>query len=132
MSNHVYSFGGQHFLQQEHGCSGDKAIGVIPLIVMIWWSKILKSRTKELGIVNEMSKLYVDDVNEIFKQIKPGTEYKDGKLVFNEEKARKDKNLPQDKVTRDFMKDVANDIEKIINMTVGSPNNYNDQKVEQK
>ena len=129
MSHHVYSFGGQTFLQQEHGCIGDEAIGVIALIVMIWWSRMFKSKLEGLGIENTLLKLFVDDVNGIFRRISPGTEYKDGELVYNEEKAQKDKNSPQDKVTMEVIKTIANDIEPMIKMTVDSPSNYDDQKV---
>ena len=129
MSRHVYNFGGKTYLQKEHGCIGDEAIGLIALVVMIWWSKKFKSKLTELDIVNKLTKIYIDDVNGVFKSIKPGTEYKDGKLIFNEEKAKDDWNLPEDKVTMDIVKDIANDIDDMILMTVDIPSNYSDNKV---
>ena len=68
MNHHVYSFGGKTYLQQGHGCIGDEAIGVIANMIMIWWSRKLKDKLKDLGIENKLLKIYVDDVNGIYKK----------------------------------------------------------------
>ena len=90
MNNHVYTFGGKTFLQKGKGCIGDTAIGVIALLVMIWWSGKLKEKLNSLKIVNELLKIFVDDVNGIFQPVKPGTEFVNGKLEYNEGKAKND------------------------------------------
>ena len=129
MSHHIYNFGGQTFLQREHGCIGDEAIGVIATIVMIWWSRQFRLKLNELQIKNPLTKIYVDDVNGVFGSICPGSEYKDGKLRYNEEKAKADESLSNDKVTMEIVKEVANSISSMIKMTVDFPSNHADLKV---
>ena len=98
-------------------------------LVMRWWSNQFKRRLNELKILNPLTKIYVDDLNGLFKIIAPGTEYKDGKLVFNKEKEMEDLKLPNDKVTMEVIKNVANSITDMIKMTVDYPSNYEDMKV---
>ena len=129
MSHHVYNFGGKTFLQREHGCIGDEAIGVIAILVMIWWSNQFKTKLKELKMLNPLLKIYVDDVNGLFKSIAPGIEFKDGRLRYNEEKEKEDRKLPKDKVTMEVVKTVANSIDDMIQMTVDFPSKYEDDKV---
>ena len=65
MNFQVYSFRDDIMLQEGHDCIGDKAIGVIALLVMIWWANTLKEKLEEVEIVNEMMKIFADDVNTI-------------------------------------------------------------------
>ena len=54
MNHHVYKFAGKTKLQQGKGCIGDEAIGVIALLIMIWWSRQFKNKIDKWNIVNEM------------------------------------------------------------------------------
>ena len=85
MNNHVYNFEGKTLLQEGKGCIGDRAIGSIASVVMIWWSEKFKEKLDELKIVNDFLKIYVDDVNGVYKKLKAGTEYKNGSLSHSEE-----------------------------------------------
>ena len=111
MNHQVYNFGGKTYLQEGYGCIGDEAIGVIAWVIMIWWTKKLKRKLKELKITYELMKLYVDDLNGIYGSVEPGTEYKNGELVFNVEKAETDKQLPEDQVTMEVIKSIANEFQ---------------------
>ena len=104
-------------------------IGVIANFVMIWWSDEFRLKLDDLGIVNSLMKIYVDDVNGLFKSLVPGTEYRDGKLVYNAEKAEVDEKLPEDRITMEIVKEVANSIDDMIKMTIDFPSNYEDNKV---
>ena len=110
MGNQVYSFGGKTYLQGEHGSIGDEAVGMIASLVMIWWSRRLRLKLKKLKIENYLMKIFVDDLNGVFSSLPKGTAYIDGKLMFNEKKADEDKDLPDDQVTMNVIKDIANDI----------------------
>ena len=74
-------------------------------------------------------KIFVDDKNGLFQSLPPGTEYKNGKLVYNEDKAESDKVIPNDKITMDVVREVANNIESMIQMTSDVSSNYPDNKV---
>ena len=74
-------------------------------------------------------KIYVDDLNGLFQSLPPGTEFKNGILVYNVDKAESDKDIPIDKITMDIVQDVANIIEAMIQMTSDVPCNYLDNKV---
>ena len=124
MSNHVYSFGGKTFLQDGKGCIGDEAIGVIALVVMMWWSGELKDKLKDLNIINHLLKVFIDDVNGVFNSLPPGTEFKDGRLLINPEKEEEDKNRPADRVTMEVIQDIANGIDDMIKMTIDVPSNH--------
>ena len=117
MNHQVYNFGGKTYLQQGFGCIGDEAIGVIAWIVMLWWSKKLRIKLNELSIANEVMKIYVDDLNGLFEKLKPGTIFKNGRLEYDEEKAKVDETLPIDKVTMCIIKEIANTIDSMIKMT---------------
>ena len=96
MNNHLYTFENKTYLQVGKGCIGDEAIGVIASIVMIWWADVFREKLKEVKIENDLLKIFVDDVNGIFCPVSVGTEYKNGELIYNEEKAKEDKDLPED------------------------------------
>ena len=91
MSNQVYSFGGKIYLQSEHGSIGDEAVGMIAQLVMIWWSKRLKMKLKNLKIENPLMKIFLYDVNGVFSALPKGTQYVDGTLIINVEKAEEEK-----------------------------------------
>ena len=129
MNLHVYSFGGKTMLQEGFGCIGDRAIGVIATLIMIWWCRNLKKKLEEVNIVNELMKIYVDDFNGIFQPVKAGLQYRDGKLVHNVEKEKKDENIPDDKRTMNVVKDIANSIDSMITMTIDVPSKHQDGKV---
>ena len=74
-------------------------------------------------------KIFVDDLNGVFSTVPKGTEYIEGNLVFNPTKAAEDNDLPDDQVTMNVIKDIANDIEEMIFMTADYPSNYKVNRV---
>ena len=95
MNNHVYTLGRDLRIQEGNGSIGDRATGSIAQIVMMW-DKKFKMKLDELGIVYDLIKRFIDDVNGVFGIIAPGTEYKNGKLMINNEKVERDKNVDED------------------------------------
>ena len=129
MNNHVYTFGGRIYLHERKGSMGDRAIGVIADIIMIWWSKQLRLKFEELNIVYEILKIYVDDVNGLYKPIENGVDFVDGKLTYDDEKAKEDENVPDDVKTMLVIKKIANSIDSMIQMTTEVPSDHPDKKV---
>ena len=129
LMNIVYSFAGKIYLHKGKGSMGDRAMGIIAAIVMIWWAKKLKLKFEELKIGNDLLKIYVDDVNGVYETIEAGIEYIDGKLKYNEEKVESDKNIPDDAKTLSIVKSIANDIDGMIQMTNDVPSNHDDKIV---
>ena len=114
MNNHVYSFAGKTLLQEGKGCIGDKAIGIIALLVMIWWCGKFKDKLQKVNIVNDLLKIYIDDVNGVYSSVKAGTEYVEETLKHNIEKEDKERNIPEDERTMNLIKDIANSIHPMI------------------
>ena len=116
-------------LREGKGSIGDKAIGVIALLVMIWWEGKFKEKLVEVNIINEVLKIYIDDVNGVYKAVQAGTEYVEGKLIHNREKENSEKDVPEDERTMLVIRDIANSVEPMIKMTIDVPSKYEDQKV---
>ena len=87
MNHHVYEFAGELFIQEGNGSIGDEATGSISDIVMIWFDLMFKKKLNELEIAPKLLKRYIDDINSVFKALKPGTEFRDNKLEINPSKA---------------------------------------------
>ena len=96
---------------------------------MIWWAEKLLLKLNDLKIINELLKIFVDDVNGVFHSIDPGLEYVNGALEWNAEKAIDDANDPKDIVTMKVIHAIANDIEPMIQMTYDAPSLHEDKKV---
>ena len=129
MNNHIYTFGGEIRVQEGSGSIGDRATGVIAQLVMISWDRRFKEKLRELHIDFDLLKRFVDDINGLFVALKPGSEYKEGKLSINTEKIEEDKEIEEDERTMKVIKDIANDIEEMIQMTTDVPTNNKDNKL---
>ena len=96
---------------------------------MIWWQRTFKQKLVDLKIENDLLERYIDDVNLVVNSISPGTKYENGRLTFNHEKEDEDRKLPNDKVSMEIIKDIANSIHDMIEFTVDVPSNYADGKM---
>ena len=76
-----------------------------------------------------MLERYIDDVNAVTEAVPPGTEYTAGKLVVNPEKAERDSTRPEDLITMEVVRDIANDIDDMIKFTIDVPTNHSDGKM---
>ena len=74
-------------------------------------------------------KIYVDDTNGVCKALKPGTVYKEGKLIHDDQKYETYKNIPSDKITMEVNRDIANEVDEMIVITADIPSHYNDGKI---
>ena len=108
---------------------GDRAIGVIANIVMIWWYEQLTSKFEDLKIVAHLLKIYVDDVNGLYDPIEAGLDFEEGKLTYSDDKAEEDEEVPADIRTMRIIRKVANSIDPMIQMTIDAPSNHADLKI---
>ena len=128
MNNHVYSFNGKIMLQTGKGCIGDEAIGIIALIIMIWWSRKFKNKLKDLKIENDLLKIYIDDINGVYETIKTGAKFINGNIEYDDDDENDD-DLPDDMRTMRMIGEIANSIEPMITVTTDVPSNHNDGKL---
>ena len=121
MNNHLYTFGGELRVQEGNGSIGDRATGIIAQLVMVNWDRRFKMKLKDLQIVYDIIKRYIDDIN--------GLEYKDGELKINPEKVASDKEIDDDLRTMKIIQEIANDIDDMITMTVDVRSEHPDKKL---
>ena len=129
MNFHLYTFGGDLRVQEGNGSIGDRATGIIAQLVMVCWDRMFRRKPTELGVLFDMIKRYIDDVDGVLNVIEPGTEYKDGKLSVNPDKIESDKKIEDDERTMEVIKDIANDVNDMIKMTVDVPSKHPDNKL---
>ena len=96
---------------------------------MIWWCLKFKDKLKEVNIPNDLLKIYIDDVNGVHQTIKAGTEYIDGELRHNKEKEEEENNSTEDERTMKVVKEIANSIDPMVQMTIDVPSKHEDQRV---
>ena len=82
-----------------------------------------------MKIVNEILKIFVDDVNGTFQPVGVGMEFVDGELRYNTNKAIADEEINEDERTMKIVRDIANSIDSMIKMTIDYPTNHADLKV---
>lgn len=123
INNHVYTFGGELYVQEGNGSIGDRATGIIAQIVMRWWDQQFKNKLRELKINFDLIERWG------LWRFRAWNAYKDGKLSIYKEKANEDRDVPDDKRTMEVIKNVANDIKEMVQMTVDVPSNHTDLKL---
>ena len=72
MNNHPYTLGGNLRVQEGNGSIGDRATGIIAQMVMVSWDRKFKNKLKELKIIFDLVKRFIDDINGIFSVMEPG------------------------------------------------------------
>ena len=95
---------------------------------MISWARRFKHKLREVDIVNEILKIYVDDINGTFQPTEKGMKLVNGRLQWNERKAKEDENKPDDERTMELVKEIANSVEEMIQLTADYPGKYEDKK----
>ena len=85
MKNHVYNFNNELRKQKEGGAIGMDITGELAKVFMTWWDKQAIERLRRLDMEPVLYKRYVDDINIATEALEEGYEYKDGRLVRNEE-----------------------------------------------
>ena len=72
MSNHVFMFDGEVYVQTNEGSTGLKLTGVLAELKMILWCIELSEKMVKTGVKNELLPRFVDDITMLPSVIKPG------------------------------------------------------------
>ena len=78
---HVYSFGGNHFLQKVGGPIGLRSTCAVARLVMSWWDTKLLTLVEENNITLEEKTRYMDDFRLWLQSIRLGWRWMDRKLM---------------------------------------------------
>ena len=116
MFNHTYVFDSTRRKQVGGGAIGLELTGTIAQVFMMWWDRECLSRLHANGIVPNLYKRYVDDVNVVI----------DPPLQDNEDV---DINEERDARTMKMFKDIGDTIHRSIKLEVDYPTNHEDGKV---
>ena len=72
---------------------------------------------------------YVDDFTTALASLDPGVEFKDGKIVFNQEKVEEDLKVPDDERTFRELVKIADSIYECVQFTSECPSSHQEEKV---
>ena len=126
MNNHVYEFDGELLVQQGNGSIGVEFTGIAGEIYMLVWCLKLKNKLSHLRIENRMQPRMVDDITLLPCILKPGSRFENNQIVIHGDKVEEDKMIPSDVRTMNIIKQVANSIDKHIQVTYDVPSYHDD------
>ena len=112
MSNHYYTIGGEIGRQMEGGAIGSDLTGEEARIYMFLWDNKLMDKCKDLGILVNLYKRYVDNMNIVMRALGKGWLYNKKKkiLEFCNQQYQKDLSLTPTEKTAAVMVDISNAI----------------------
>ena len=130
MGNHYYTFGGGIFKQSDGGAIGTDIAGEIARCVMSVWDVTFLKKLRTAGIHMDMYKRYVDDQLDVCPPINPGWKYDtvSHSMVFDPVLAVNDCDEPAIRTAK-ILQQVANSIEKCIQVTYDTPEGNLNQKM---
>ena len=129
MKNHVYKFGGKIRIQKEGGPIGLGLTGEVADCAMVDWDNKLLEKLSQLGIHPAIYKRFKDDITMLLERLEKGTVFKDGKLVIDDQKSVLDKEKDDEIVTMEVIRQIANTIDPMIQLTVDMPSSHENQKL---
>ena len=126
LQHHTYQFeNGEVRLQSDGGPIGLELAEAIARVVMLWWDqKFLGLATNDL-IIFYLFLCYIDDQNMALKPLAPGTRWTvgpwaegmGGRMVVIDQYVEEDKLLPEDQVTMQEVRKMANSVCPMIQLT---------------
>ena len=141
LKNHCYKAGDQTLQQMKNGLIGPDIQRALCQCAMMRWNEKFIKKCKEISensdkdykinIVPKLIQTYVDDQKNIVKELPAGAEY-DGenkKIKINVEKILSDTKIPSDRRTFQILKEIANEIEPDIQMTIEVSSDHKDGKL---
>ena len=93
---------------------------------MLVWCLKLKNKLSHLRIENRMQPRMVDDITLLPCILKPGSRFENNQIVIHGDKVEEDKMIPSDVRTMNIIKQVANSIDKHIQVTYDVPSYHDD------
>ena len=123
MSHHYYTIGGNIHRQTEGGAIGSDLTGEEARLYMLLWDNKLVGKCKDLGILMDLYKRYVDDMTIVMRAIGKGWSYNRKKkiLEYSDQQYLKDLSLTPTQKTAAVMVEISNAINGNIQVTLYSP-----------
>ena len=119
-----YNFGNEIRVQKKGGPIGLSLTGDIAECVMIHWDKKFLTELKKVGINLPLYKRFKDDITLLVEALQKGTIFEGGKLTINEDKKITDNKKNDEEVTMEIIKEIANQIDPMIQFTIDIPSNH--------
>ena len=117
MDNHVYRFGDDIRVQTDKGSIGVEFTGVAAEIKMLKWCLILKETLDKYNIKNDIQSRLVNDITLLPSAVRPGMRIVGEELVYVKEKEKEDSEIDDDLRTMKLIQNIANDIDKNIQVS---------------
>ena len=90
MSNHLYNFGGNTYIQASGGPIGMRATASLANVIMKLWDLAWQQIMNEEGIIMDLVMRYVDDCRVFMACLNEGWFWEDGTFKFSWDKRRED------------------------------------------
>ena len=129
MDNHAYKFGNIVRVQKEGGPIGLKLTGEIADCLMIQWDKLLLEELRRYDLDLEIYTRFKDDIQIGIQSSEKGSELKENKIVVNVNKKEADDSKTDNVVTMEIVLQIANRINPMIQLTVETPCNSENNKL---
>ena len=130
-SNHLYEFDNKTYLQSDGGPIGVRLAGTVARAIMANWDSTLNKIMAEHNLTVRIISRYVDDIATLLTAIKMGVRWCKccKKLAYMKEWEEEDRKSNKDNTERtaNIIKDMMNSIMKNIQVTVETPNNFDDK-----
>ena len=129
MKNHFFTLGGKIYRQSDRGPTGLDMTVEVASIYMLLWDLAVLNKFKRMGIKVSLYKRYVDNIVIVLRQINPGWYFdvRKGKLLFNPEYEYI--NLEPDLRTFAVLKDIVNQQDEDIQMTIDVPSLHSNRRL---
>ena len=129
MDNHLYQFDNEVRLQSKGGPIGLRLTGEIADCMMIDWDKTLLAELEKVGVTPGVYTRFKDDIQIVNEALEKGSQINGGKIEIDDDKKEIDKDKSDAKVTIGVIQKLANDINPMIQLTVETPCNFEDNKL---
>ena len=95
--------------------------GVIAQIFMTWWDKQIRILCERLRINILLYERYVDDINMVIVKVQKGTRFDGRELTRIQSDEEVDSELPDDRISMELFKSIAESIHQSIKLEVDVP-----------
>ena len=131
--HHVYSFGGEDYVQIDGGPIGNRLTMCLSEIRMMMWSRRLMKILEKLGMRVLLSICYVDDLRYVVKLLELGWILDKGtwSLKYDPEVAEKEEaeGVSRSRKTAMIIREVMNNLTPDLSFTVELPEEFEDNKL---
>ena len=129
MENHVYRFHNELRIQKKGGPIGLALTGEVADCYMLNLDGKFLEKLKTIGMEPLVYSRLKDDILVAIEALEKGTQYIEGKLVNDAEKKIEDEPKSDTKITMEVLKDVANEVDPMLQFTIDTPCNHSNGKM---